>query len=307
MLATLSATSWPMGRAGKRMPITIQPTNATLGAIISGVDLATLSDNSWREIEAAFHAYAVLIFPNQHLSAKSQLAFATRFGEIEILVEGLKTVPISNKAEDGNLYDETSHRMQLLRGNEGWHTDSSYMPLSAKASVLSAHVVPTAGGQTEWADARAAYDALDAATKHRIADLAAYHSYFYSQAKMGHTVAVGAGYGFFEGEPPLRPLVKRHPVTGRPALYIGRHAGRIDGLESDEAEALLDKLMSFTCQPPRMFTYIWRPGDVAVWDNRCVLHRARPYDYREERVMMHTRIKGDVATETAVNYRTATV
>lgn len=289
------------------MTITIQPTNATLGAVIQGVELAALSDASWREIEAAFHEYAVLIFPGQHLSAKEQLAFATRFGEIEIIVEGLKTVPISNKAADGNLYDETSERMQLLRGNEGWYTDSSYMPLSAKASVLSAHVLPTAGGNTEWADARAAYAALDPTTKARIADLAAYHSYFFSQAKMGHKVAVGAGYGFFEGEPPLRPLVKRHPVTGRPALYIGRHASRIDGLAADEAERLLDELMSFTCQPPRTFAHVWRPGDVAVWDNRCVLHRARPYDYREERVMMHTRIKGDVATESAINYRAAAV
>ena len=287
------------------MPLTIRTTDATLGATITGVDLAALNDASWREIEAAFHQYAVLIFPQQHLVAEAQLAFATRFGEIEILVEGLKTIPISNQSEDGKLLDESSHRMQLLRGNEGWHTDSSYMPLSAKASILSAHVVPCAGGQTEWADARAAYDALDTSTKERIADLAAYHSYFYSQAKMGHQVAVGAGYGFFAGEPPLRPLVKRHPVTGRPALYIGRHAGRIAGLEQDEAETMLDELMSFTCQPPRTLTHVWRPGDLAVWDNRCVLHRARPYDYREERVMMHTRIKGDLASEAAANFHVA--
>ncbi len=288
------------------MSLTIRPTDATLGATLTGVSLAALDTESWREIEGAFHEYAVLIFPQQHLSAESQLAFARRFGEIEVIVEGLQTVPISNKAEDGNLFEESSHRMQLLRGNEGWHTDSSYMPLSAKASVLSAHVVPAVGGQTEWADARAAYDALDPQTKDRIADLAAYHSYFYSQAKMGHAVAVGSGYGFFAGEPPLRPLIKVHPVTARPALYIGRHAGKIAELAQDEAEKLLAELMSFTCQPPRLLTHTWRPGDVVVWDNRCVLHRARPYDYREERVMMHTRIKGDVATESAANYSVGT-
>ncbi len=288
------------------MSLTIRPTDATLGATLTGVSLAALDAESWREIEGAFHEYAVLIFPQQHLSAESQLAFARRFGEIEVIVEGLQTVPISNKAEDGKLFEESSHRMQLLRGNEGWHTDSSYMPLAAKASVLSAHVVPAAGGQTEWADARAAYDALDPQTKDRIADLAAYHSYFYSQAKMGHAVAVGAGYGFFAGEPPLRPLIKVHPVTARPALYIGRHAGKIAELAQDEAEELLGELMSFTCQPPRLLTHIWQPGDVVVWDNRCVLHRARPYDYREERVMMHTRIKGDVATESAANYSAGT-
>lgn len=283
------------------MTLTIRPTSATLGATITGVDLSALTDAHWRATESAFLQYAVLFFPAQHLSAEAQLAFATRFGEIEILVEGLKTVPIANTSLDGQLLEEDSHRMQLLRGNEGWHTDSSYMPLAAKASVLSAQVIPTAGAHTEWADARAAYDALDEVTKTRIANLAAYHSYFYSQAKLGHQVAVGAGYGFFDGEPPLRPLVKVHPETGRPALYLGRHAGKIPGLEPHDAEALLDELMAHTCQPPRVYTHSWQPGDVAVWDNRAVLHRARPYNYREARVMMHTRITGDPATETALN------
>ena len=283
------------------MVLTIQPTEATLGAIITGVDLAKLSDSTWREIEVAFNDYGLLIFPGQSLSAQAELAFATRFGEIEVLVENLKTIPISNKGEDGALLNDDTYQMQLLRGNEGWHTDSSYMPLSAKASVLSAHVVPSAGGQTEWADVRAAYDELDKPTKERISQLTAYHSFFYSQAKIGHEVAVGAGYGFFSGEPPLRPLVKVHPVTGRSALYIGRHAGKIPGLEDDDAENLLSDLITFTCQPPRTYLHAWEPGDIAVWDNRCLLHRARPYDHSEERVMMHTRVKGDPATESALN------
>lgn len=283
------------------MSFTIEPTAATLGATITGVSLAALSAGEWRAIEAAFLEHAVLIFPRQHLSADAQIAFARRFGEIEILVENLTTIPISNKGDNGTLLEPDSHRMQLLRGNEGWHTDSSYMPLAAKASVLSAHVVPTGGSQTEWADARAAFDALEPALRERIAELTAYHSYFYSQAKLGHTVAAGAGYGFFAGEPPLRPLVKVHPVTGRPALFTGRHAGKIPGLALNEAEALLDQLLMITCQPPRVLTHSWQPGDIVVWDNRCVLHRARPYDYQQERVMMHTRIKGDPATESALN------
>jgi alpha-ketoglutarate-dependent taurine dioxygenase len=287
------------------MPLTIQPLDATLGAIVTGVRLAALGEAEWREIEEAFNRHALLIFPAQNLSAEAQIVFARRLGEIEVLVEGMTTVPVSNKAPDGRLLDERSHRMQLLRGNEGWHTDSSYMPLSAKASVLSAHVVPATGGHTEWADARAAYDALDAETRQRIAPLAAYHSYFYSQAKIGHQVQAGAGYGFFDGEPPLRPLVKVHPATGRRSLYLGRHACRIPGLADDEAQALMDRLLNLTCQPPRVYTHSWRPGDVAVWDNRCLLHRARPYDYRQERVLMHTRIKGDPATETAINYSAA--
>jgi alpha-ketoglutarate-dependent taurine dioxygenase len=283
------------------MPLTLEPTAATLGATITNVNLANLDDPTWQEIENAFHTHAVLVFPQQHLSAEAQLAFAKRFGDIEILVENLQSIPITNKGEDGELMADDHERMQLLRGNEGWHTDSSYVPLAAKASVLSAHVVPTHGGQTEWADPRAAYDALEPAMRERIANLTAYHSYFYSQAKIGHQAAVGGGYGFFEGEPPLRPLVKVHPVTGRPALYAGRHAGKIPGLELDEAEQLIDELMTFTCQAPRTFMHDWQAGDIVVWDNRCVLHRARPYDHREERVMMHTRIKGDPASESALN------
>ena len=286
------------------MSLTLRPTDTTLGAVITGVNLAHLSTQQWQDIEAAFYEYGVLFFPAQHLSAKAQLDFALRFGDIEVLVEGMQTIPVANKGPDGALLAENSHRMQLLRGNEGWHTDSSYVPLAAKASVLSAHVLPTAGGHTEWADARAAYDALDSATQARVSKLCAYHSYFYSQAKLGHQVEVGAGYGFFDGEPPLRPLVKVHPVTGRSALYLGRHAASIPGLEPAEAEALIEQLNAFICQPPRVYTHHWQVGDVAVWDNRCLLHRARPYDYREERVMMHTRVKGDPATESALNAHT---
>ena len=191
------------------MSLTIRPTKATLGAIITDIDLTALDDATWREVEDAFHAYAVLIFPAQHLSAQAQIAFAKRFEEIEVLVDKLKTIPISNKALDGTLLDDDDYYMQLLRGNEGWHTDSSYMPLSAKASILSAHVVPRAGGQTEWADVRAAYDALDDTMKNRIADLAAYHSFFYSQAKIGHQVAAGAVRNSLRGTPPDPPSKQR--------------------------------------------------------------------------------------------------
>lgn len=283
------------------MPMELRPLDATFGARITGVRLNALNDADAAAIQVAFLDYGLLLFPGQALSQAEQLAFARRFGEIEVLVEGLTTIPISNQDTSGAIMDERSHQMLLLKGNEGWHTDSSYMPLSAKASVLSAEVVPPAGGETEWADPRAAYDALDDAMKTRIADLSAYHSFFVSQAKIGHDVAVGAGYGFFDGEPPLHPLVKIHPETGRAALYAGRHAYRIPGMDDAEAEALIRELNAFICQPPRVYRHAWAPGDLAVWDNRCLLHRARPYDTREPRVMRHTRIKGDPASESALN------
>ncbi len=282
------------------MTLTITPTEATLGATVTGVDLANLDDAGWADIERAFLTYAVLIFPGQYLTDAAQIGFGRRFGAIEHLVADREIVPISNQRADGTLMIEDEPGMQLLRGNEGWHTDSSYMPLAAKASILSAQVVPSVGGQTEWADMRAAYDALDERTRARIAILSAYPSLYYSQGRIGHKGVVGSSYGFHTDDPPLRPLVKMHPITGRKSLFIGRHAYGIPSLAPEESEQLLDDLVTFACQAPRTYSHAWRSGDVVVWDNRCVLHRARPFDHREARVMKHTRVTGDPASELAV-------
>ena len=275
----------------------IEASGATLGAIVTGAELSALNDAEWVAIEAAFHRHAVLVFPGQHLTSKQQVAFGLRFGDIEHLFGDAGIIPIGNQRRDGSLLEDHEPVMQIMRGNEGWHTDSSYMPLAAKASILSAHVVTTAGGQTEWADMRAAYDALDEKTRERIAELSAYHSIRYSQARIGDTSEFG--YGYHDGVPPLRPLVKIHPVTGRPSLFIGRHAYGIPGLDPAESEVLLDELLDAACQPPRIYQHEWRPGDIAIWDNRCVLHRARPFDHAKPRVMKHTRIAGDPASERA--------
>lgn len=272
----------------------------TLGAEVTGVALTALDAAQWQAIEQAFNDHALLVFPAQHLDDAAQLAFARRFGDIEVLVEGKTTIAISNRGEQGQPLREDSVFMQLLRGNEGWHTDSSYMPLAAKASVLSARVVPSEGGETEWADMRAAYEALDVDMRARLERLSAYHSLFYSQSRIGAVAKVGDYYGFNEGEAPRRALVKIHPDTGRRALFIGRHACNIPGMDAAESEALLDGLMDFACRAPRVYRHRWQPGDIVVWDNRCLLHRARPYDYRQPRVMMHTRVRGNPDTESAL-------
>ena len=283
------------------MGSTITPIDATLGAVVTGLELARMDAATWKAVEQAFHEHAVLVFPGQDLTDDEQVAFASRFGDIELLAPDpeLKAVAISNRKPDGSVMGAEEHRFKALRGNEGWHTDSSYMPLSAKASVLSAQVVPSADGETEWADMRAAYDALDEGTRKRISGLSAHHSLYHSQARIGHEVETGAGYGYHTKGAPLRPLVKVHPVTRRPALYIGRHAYGIPGLDALESEKLLSDLVDFACRPPRTYAHRWQPGDVVIWDNRCVLHRARPYNYSEVRVMRHTRVAGDPATELA--------
>ncbi len=277
----------------------IEATGATLGAVVTGGRLADLDEAGFELLLDAFHEHALLIFPDQHLEPEQQVAFARRFGEIEHLYGDSGVVPISNQRHDGSLLDDDNPAMQIMIGNEGWHTDSSYMSLAAKASVLSAQVVPGRGGQTEWADMRAAYEALDEETRERIAVLSARHSLRHSQAKIGHTDPGAMLYGFEGGDPPLRPLVKLHPVTGRPSLFIGRHAYGIPGLSSEASESLLAGLLDFACRPPRIWRHDWQPGDLVIWDNRCLLHRARPYDHTEPRVMRHTRIAGDEATEWA--------
>ena len=282
---------------------TITRIDATLGAVVTDLSLARMDDATWKTVELAFHDHAVLVFPGQHLTEDEQIAFANRFGDIELLAPdpAQKAVAISNQKPDGTVLGDDEHRFKSLRGNEGWHTDSSYMPLAAKASVLSAQVVPSADGETEWADMRAAYDALDEATRRRIAGLSAHHSLYHSQARIGHVVQTGASYGFHTKGAPLRPLVKAHPVTGQPALFIGRHAYGIPGLDEAESEKLLADLVDFACRPPRTYAHRWQPGDVVIWDNRCVLHRARPYDYGQARVMRHTRVAGDPATESSLS------
>jgi alpha-ketoglutarate-dependent taurine dioxygenase len=274
--------------------------DATLGAVVTEVRLAELTDGEWSGIEAAFHAHAVLVFPGQHLTSAQQVGFAQRFGPIEHLAEGYDAVPISTVDHTGAVMEPNHPVMQVVRGNQGWHTDSSYMPVSAKASMLSAKVVTTSGGETEWADMRAVYEALDDTTRATVAELNAYHSIVYSQAKAGFDSSIG--YGMSE-QAQLRPLVKVHPVTKRPSLFIGRHAHAIPTMTREASDVLLDELLAGACRPPRVYRHRWEPGDLVVWDNRCVLHRACEWDLTEPRVMRHTRIAGDPATESALNVR----
>lgn len=278
--------------------VTITPLDASFGARVTDVKLGDLSDAEWRAIEDAFHEFGALVFPAQHIDADEHADFGERFGRIEYLRDKTsRAVPISNVRPDGTIMIPDEKRYKSLRGNEGWHTDSSYMPLAAKASALYAEVVPSEGGETELADMRDAYDKLDPALKDRIADLSAYHSLYQSQAKAGFDFKTGDGYGYHTEGAPLRPLVKVHPVTGRKSLFIGRHAFRIPGMDDSEAQALLDELLDFACQPPRVYAHKWRPGDLMIWDNRCILHRACPYDYNQARVMRHVRIAGEPESE----------
>ncbi len=298
-------------RSTNARPFSVESLPATFGAVVRDIRLTDLDEPTFAALYDAWLEYALLVFPDQHLSQDEQVAFANRFGPPEFPL-----APISNVMPDGSLRIEEENDVvtRLLKGNQGWHADSTYVPIQAKGAVFTAHVVPASGGETAWADMRAAYVALDPATRARVETLTSYHSIAYSQRRMG--LAIGGmgdekgdgkdseymGYGFEDKAVPLRPLVKIHPETGRPSLLIGRHAHAIPGLDPAESEKLLDELVDFACQPPRTYQHTWTAGDAVVWDNRCLLHRGLPWNWKEARVMYHARIAGDPASEAAIEF-----
>ena len=281
----------------------IEPLAKSFGARISGIRLATINESIFSDLYAAWLDYALLIFPNQCLTNDEQEAFARRFGE---LVEGLEAVEISNVLPDGRLREAPDDdMMKIIRGNMHWHQDNTYMPLQAKGAVFSAKVVPSRDGDTAFADMRAAYDAIDSQIQARIDTLSAHHSLVHSQGKIGEqtksTDSEYIGYGLDESQDPLRPLVKIHPETGRRALAVGRHAFGVAGLGKDESENLLEQLNTAAVSNEHwIYQHQWSVGDVVVWDNRCLMHRACEWDFAEKRVMLHSRIAGDPISESAL-------
>ncbi|MDE0037755.1 MAG: TauD/TfdA family dioxygenase [Gammaproteobacteria bacterium] len=274
----------------------IAPSDVTLGATVTEVSLGALSDDEWRGIEDAFHQYAVLVFPKADLNEDEHIAFSRRFGPLERTLskrtERQEISLLSNVAKDGSIAERDDALGLFLKGNRFWHTDSSFKKVAAKASLLRALEVPDSGGDTEWADMRAAWDSLDELTQTRLEGLVAVHSYSYSQGKVGGIALLTEKER--EALPPVpHPLVRTHPATGRKSLYVGRHASHIIGMDYEPGRALLAKLTEDACQPPRIFRHQWRAGDIVAWDNRCVLHRGHPWPFEQPRVMRRTTVAGD--------------
>ena len=283
----------------------IEPTAATLGATVTGVSLVDLDEATWQAIHRAWLQHALLIFPSQHLTNAQQIGFARRFGAIE-RIGGGEIVAISNVLPDGSVRPHVPGQwddmMKVIVGNMAWHADSTYMPVMAQGAVFSGEVVAASGGETGFADMRAAYDALDDETRALVHRRSAHHSLVYSQSKLGHVPGAQSayvGYGMDQTTAPLRPLVKTHPETGRKSLLIGRHAHAIPGMDAAESEHFLEDLVEWACQSPRVHSHHWSAGDVVLWDNRCLLHRAMPWDMAQPRVMWHSRLAGHPVAEAA--------
>ena len=280
--------------------IHVEPLDATLGAVVRGVDLkAPFGDEAFEEVHAAWLRHAVLVFPGQFLDDESHKAFSRRFGRLERVItrreESTEVISnLSNVRKDGSLIEPDGSRALFLKGNSYWHTDSSFKRVPAKASLLSARQVPAEGGETEFADMRAAWDRLDPETRARLDGKAALHSYRYSQGKVGG-LDVLSGIELDDLPPVEHPVVRTHPETGRRSLYIGRHASHVVGEDVAASRKLLEGLCEEACRPPRVFSHRWEAGDLVMWDNRCVLHRGRPYPPDQPREMRRTTVAGDAA------------
>ncbi len=281
----------------------VEKLDRSFGARVSDITLKEITEKEMQQLYKLWLKHALLIFPAQNLTNEEQVVFAKRFGNLEFDLS-----PISNVRTDGTVRDPNDDDIvKSLRGNMEWHHDSTYMPIQAKGAVFTAHVVPRKGGETGWADCRASYAALDQGMKDKIDELSAYHSYEFSQKdRYGHKskdVSEFNSYGFDVDPKPLRPLVKTHPETGTKCLTIGRHIHRIPGMTDSEAQKLAKDLEEFTTEN-QFWTYhhSWEVGDAVIWDNRCLMHQASPWDLTEPRTMYHSRIEGNAITEAASNY-----
>lgn len=284
------------------MSFTVRRLHPHFAAEIVGVSLRDLDEPTFVQLRAAFEAHSVLVFHDQHLTDDEQIAFTRRFGPLEettrSIAQNARVAPqiadLSNVDDAGNTMPAEDRRMLYHKGNQLWHSDSSFKPVPAMASLLSAREVPPEGGETEYASLRAAWDTLPLVLQKRVEGLIAVHSFAYSRG------LIAPGLLLPEQEaalPPVRQrLVRQNPATGRKALYLGSHASYIIGLSVDEGRRLLRDLLEHATQPQFVFQHRWRVGDCVMWDNRAVLHRGRPWDARHRRVMHRTTVAGDGPT-----------
>jgi alpha-ketoglutarate-dependent 2,4-dichlorophenoxyacetate dioxygenase len=269
------------------MAITVLPCSERFVAEVGDVDLSRpLSPEDEAGIRAAFAHYAVLVFPGQSLDQEQHLAFTGLFGPHErtisvhrqdmVLRLRPEIADISNLTVDNEIWGADSRRRMFQLGNRLWHTDSSFRHVPGYASALYAESVAPLGGHTQFADMRAAWDALPADERARLGSLVAEHSIFHSRARLGFT-------NFDEEErasmpPVLQRLVRVIPESGRTSLYLASHIGRIVGMDDAAGRELVDRLMAFATQPQFVHTHRWRVGDLVIWDNRCTMHRGTRFE-----------------------------
>ena len=265
----------------------LTPLHPEFGVEVHGVDLRRVTaDSGYGDIRAAFEAHSLLLFRGQLLSDDEHLAFARLFGPLEdreVRPEP-QICPVSNVAEDGTTAPEDASRTLNNKANQLWHTDSTFLPVPALANVLQARVVPSRGGETEFASTRAGWRRLDPDLKARARDAVLWHRYAHSRARIDPAFAREDKFSKWQDQ--AWRAVWPNPVTGEEALYIASHAFAVEGMPEAEGAALIDALITAVTGDDAVYSHSWRPGDVILWDERATLHRGRPWPYGEPRTLV---------------------
>ena len=285
------------------MSLTTRRLHPLLGAEVVGIDVNSVDDATFKAIVDAFNEYSVLLFRGQSLTDEEQVAFSRRFGPLEITIRTIASQDrtpehisnLSNVDADDRLIPAGDKRNIFNAGNQMWHSDSSFKKVPAMASLLSAREIPAEGGETQFASMRIGYARLPEDMQRFLEGKVAVHSFVYSRGLVDdglmppdHAAQV----------PPVRQaLVRINPANGRKAFYVGSHACEIVGMPTPEARALLRELREAATRPELVYTHRWRVGDLVMWDNRCMLHRGRPWDESKYRRVMHrTTVAGEGPT-----------
>jgi len=273
----------------------IVPLGPGFGAELSGVTLADVANDeaAYSAVRTAFEQHSVLVFRNQEISGEGQLAFSRRFGPPEItkvgsLGTGTHFVILTTIGDDGKVVPEDHRYAMRNKANQLWHTDSSFKSVPALTSILSARTIPAAGGETEFASTRLAYERLDPALQKKVENSFAWHHYGHSRGKIALGLATTEELAALS--PQCWRMVWKNPVNGRSALYIASHAYAVEGMETKAGEKLIEDLTELATAPGTTYEHKWRPGDVVMWDNRATMHRGRPWPGNEPRYMVRTTV-----------------
>ena len=263
----------------------LTPLRERFGVEVHDVDLTEVTpEHGFPEIRAAFETHSLLLFRNQHLDDAAHIRVAGLFGPIEDREDTPDNSPImTNLGPDHTVVPEDDIQTQGLKANMLWHTDSTFLPVPAFSAVLTAQVVPSSGGETEYASTRAAFADMPADLKHRARNAVLRHRYTHSRAQVSAELASD---GMFTKWPDqLWRAVWTNPVTGEEALYVASHACAVEDMDEEDGRAFIQELIAFITREEYVHAQRWRPGDVMMWDERAVLHRGRPWPYHEERTL----------------------
>ena len=280
--------------------LNITPLHPLFAARIEGVDAAQpVAAPVMAALRDALDRYAVLVLPGQHLDDAAQIAFSEGFGALEqtrpgALGAGSPVIVLTNMGASGEIVAPSDKQVLNNKANRLWHHDSSFKPVPARASLLSARQIPSAGGNTEFAFMRGAFAALDAAEQQRLKRLAAWHDFGWSRARVDAALVSDAERA---QHPPVRQAVVLEENPYGPALYLGAHARSIDGMGEAESRELIESLMAHATEDRFIYSHRWSPHDLLIWDNRAVLHRATPFaSTTERRHMVRTTVAGQGPT-----------